>query len=65
MTEKEAIKQLKNIAKELQKNEQFWDNEEVHEKADEILAQFIREQGHAKLADEFEQMREDWPFWYA
>ncbi len=57
VTEDEAISMLKALPAH--------DEEAAHSKADEILCNFLRANGHAELANTFDAVRERIGFWYA
>jgi hypothetical protein len=57
MTEQEAITALNTIPRRYQ--------ETAHEKADQLLVDFLRTSGHASLADAYDAFKEDVGFWYA
>lgn len=58
MTKQEAIDGLRNMSANS-------DSEFAHGEAEKILCDFLRDIGHAEIANEFEAARDRVEFWYA
>ena len=57
MTEEDAIKELNEMER--------GDNESVHNRADKLLCEFLRDNGYPALANAYEEARKRVEFWYA
>jgi hypothetical protein len=64
--EKKYYKKLEywdTVEREKNKDIPYAFNEEIHENADALLVEFVRELGYTKLADYYDKLSEK--FWYA
>lgn len=60
MTQDEAIETLQGIQKDLAQ-----DPEAAHGRADDVLLDFLRANGHAAVADAWQECHDKVQFWYA